>query len=59
MTPAEIINALEKEGITKYRISKETGIHKTTLTRWENGYCANRSMLKVLTDYYEKVKSKE
>lgn len=56
MTPQQIIQALEKEGITRYRISQETGLSQTTLKRWyEETHKPDRDKLAKLIRYYESV----
>ena len=50
---------LEESGVTKYRISKATGIHQTTLTKLETGIALIENLsfknAIVLTKYAEKI----
>jgi len=50
---------LEESEITKYRISKATGIHQTTLTKLENGIALIENLTfknaAALTEYAEKI----
>ena len=58
MTPQATIQALEALGITRYRISSDTGINEKTLCNWVNGkskpFKSNGNVI-VLTEYYEKI----
>lgn len=57
MTPQEQIKALETLGITRYRISCDTGIHQDQLRRWLRGdkpFKSNRNV-DILNEYYEKI----
>jgi hypothetical protein len=57
MTPQQQIQALEILGITRYRISSDTGIHQDQLRRWLRGDIPHKtnSNVIVLTEYYEKI----
>lgn len=54
---------LEESEITKYRISKATGIHQTTLTKLENGIALIENLsfknAIVLTKYAEMIKEEK
>ena len=57
MTPQQQIQTLESLGITRYRISSDTGIHQDQLRRWLRGDLPHKSNSNVivLTEYYEYV----
>jgi len=57
MTPQQQIQTLESLGITRYRISSDTGINQDQLRRWLRGDTPHKSNSNVqkLTDYYEKL----
>jgi len=57
MTPQEIIKALEKQGITRYRISCDTGITQQSLHNWLKGKKSMKSNSNVdkLNEYYKKL----
>jgi len=54
---------LEESGVTKYRISKATGIHQTTLTKLETGIALIENLsfknAIVLTKYAEMIKEEK
>jgi len=44
---------LEKNGVTAYKISKETGISTSTLTEWKKGkYTPKQDKLQKIADYF-------
>lgn len=55
LTAKEMIEALEKQGITCYQISKNTVISEQTLHYWKTGKTKkpNRLMLVLLEDFYK------
>jgi len=57
MTPQQQIRTLESLGITRYRISSDTGINEKTLCNWLRGDIPHKSNSNVivLTEYYEKI----
>lgn len=59
MSPAEQIKDLEDMGITRYKISVETGICQGTLYNWLRGGrkpMKSNSNVAILNEYYEKIK---
>lgn len=58
MTPQSQIQALESLGITRYRISCDTGINQMTLSNWLKGTdTPQKSNINVqkLAEYYQKI----
>ena len=55
ITPHQIIEALEKSGVSRYRIWKDTGIEQSSLSRWLSGDRKPTPIYyKILKEYYEK-----
>lgn len=47
------IELRDKKGVTDYRVSKDTGITKSTFTDWKNGRSQPKvDKLKILADYF-------
>ncbi len=45
---------LEDNGITAYKVSKDTGIPTATLSEWKNGrYNPKLDKLQILADYFD------
>ena len=43
----------EKKGVTDYKVSKETGIPKSTFSEWKSGRSKPKAdKLKILADYF-------
>ena len=61
MTPQSQIQSLESLGITRYRISSDTGINEKTLCNWLNckAPMKSNSNVIVLTEYYKKITGEE
>ena len=57
MNVTEQITALLNEGLSYYRMAKETGINKQTLINWHKGKTkpANNLMIEAFNKYYKKV----
>lgn len=44
---------LQKNGISSYKVSKDTGISQVTLSNWKNGISTpKQDKLKILADYF-------
>lgn len=45
--------AMEKKGVTAYRLSKDLGVHQTTISNWLNGKSTPKAqMLEKIADYF-------
>ncbi len=43
----------EQKGVTPYKVSKETGVSRTTLSEWKKGnYTPKRNKLELIADYF-------
>ncbi len=50
---AKFVDLLEKNGITAYKVAKETGIAQSTLSDWKNGISQPKiDKLKKIADYF-------
>ena len=51
---AKIDKLLQENGITAYRLSKDTGISESLISDWKNGKCNPKiDKVKVLADYFK------
>lgn len=52
--PEKLKELLDKKGVTAYRLAKDTGIGKATISQWLNGVC-NPSVEKclILANYFD------
>ena len=49
----KFVDLLEKNGITAYKVAKETGISQSTLSDWKNGVSQPKiDKLKKIADYF-------
>lgn len=48
------IQLRDKKGVTDYKVSKDTGITKSTFSDWKTGRSAPKTeKLKILADYFD------
>lgn len=49
----KFVSLLERDGVTAYRVGKETGIQSSVFTHWKKGTCAPKiDKLKKIADYF-------
>ena len=54
MTAQEIIHALNKEGITCYRIAQEADLSEANISKWKRGICQPTPLfMRALREYAE------
>lgn len=52
---AKYVAARDEKGVTDYRVSKATGITKSTFTDWKNGRSGPKiDKLKKIADFFDK-----
>lgn len=58
MNAQQIIQALHQQGITSYKIHKDTGISQMNLSHWKKGRTPIKPYFDLLVDYYKQVMNK-